>query len=136
MTQDNPTPPPSEASTPPGTPVDYASPASVAPGVDEGNRTNAALCHYLNIVWLVPLILYLTKKDESPLIKQEGGEALNFTLTCLIAHVICAITACFVIPAILMFVIMILQIVFGIIGGNKVRAGESYQYPWRIQFIK
>jgi uncharacterized Tic20 family protein len=126
-----------ETPLPPGDPTPPVAPVEPSGGaLDEGNRTSAALCHYLNVIWLVPLILYLTKKDQSPLIKQEGRESLNFSLTALIAHVICAVTACFVVPAFISLALFITQIVLGIIGGNKVRAGESYTYPWKIEFIK
>lgn len=136
MTQENPTP--TEGSSPQTPPpsTEQATPQGEAINASESERTSAALCHYLNVIWLVPLILYLTKKEESPLIRKEGGEALNFTLTCLIAHVVCSVTACLVVPAFLMLAIFVTQIVLGVIAGNRVKAGGTYVYPWRIQFIK
>ncbi|MBC7782568.1 MAG: DUF4870 domain-containing protein [Burkholderiales bacterium] len=119
MTQDNPLPPTPDPTVP----------------ADDG-RSTAALCHYFNVIWLVPLIIYLTRKDQSAIIKREGAESLNFSLTCLIAHTICAVTACFLVPVFISLALFVVQIVFGIIGGNKVKSGGTYVYPWRIEFIK
>ncbi len=103
------------------------------PAPTEDEKSTAALSHYLNFIWLVPLILYLTKKDTSPFIKYEAGKSLNFTLTALIASFILGITV-FCSP--LALVIIIVQVVYGIINGGKVKKGEPTKYPWAINIVK
>src|SRR6516162_2610753 len=60
-------------------------------------RMMAMFCHLGGILggFLVPLIIWMIKKEESRYIDYHGKEALNFQITMLIGHVIGAATICF-----------------------------------------
>ncbi len=113
MTQDNPMP---------------AADADIytGPAPTEAEKSSAALAHYLNFIWLVPLIIYLTKKDESAYVRFEAGKSLNFSLTCLIFSIIVCIWP----------IILIAQIVLGIMNGGKIKAGQSTKYPFAFKLVK
>lgn len=115
-----------------GTPP-VAEPGYTGPAPTDAEKSSAALAHYLNFIWIVPLIIYITKKDESAFVKYEAGKSLNFALTCLIASFIAGITV-FCSP--LALVIIIAQIILGIMQGGKVKAGQPTKYPWAFNFIK
>jgi uncharacterized Tic20 family protein len=139
MTQpDSPTPPPqSQGSTPP--PVNYSAPAGAVysgPEPTADAKQLSMITHILNFIFLVPLLVYLLKKDDHPFLADQSREALNFTLTCLIGHVICWATSFLCIPVLIAFALTVVQIVFGIIGGLKARDGIPYRYPVNIRFIK
>ena len=110
------------------------------------DRQMAMLAHLLGALFgfLGPLIIWLTKKDTSPFVDDQGKEALNFHLTLLIAYaatsviwivfmfVTCGFGAFLPLP----LVVSVLQLVFGIIGCTKANAGETYRYPICIRFIQ
>ena len=100
-------------------------------------KSMAGLCHFFNVIFLVPLIIYLTKKDTSPFLKQESAEALNFSLTCLIAHLVLSFISPFLfcLPSLISLALLILQIVLGVIGGMKAKEGIAYKYPFSIPMI-
>lgn len=131
MSEPTPDPTLGPAPVPPQAEAIYTGPAPT-----EDEKSSAAISHYLNVIWIVPLILYLTKKDTSAFVKYEAGKSLNFSLTCLIAHVVFAVTACLVVPAFLSLALFVAQIVLGVMQGNKLKRGEATKYPWAINFIK
>jgi hypothetical protein len=139
MTQpDSPTPPPTPppASTPPPGSATTAGVAYAGPEPTADAKQLAMITHILNVIFLVPLLVYLLKKDSHPFLEDQSKEALNFSLSCLIIHIICSATAFLCIPALISLALFICQIVFGIIGGLKARDGIPYRYPLNIRFLK
>jgi uncharacterized Tic20 family protein len=100
------------------------------------DRTMAMLGHLGGIVggFLVPLIVWLVKKDQSRFVADQGKEALNFQLTLLIGHVIGGVTICFTF-GMLNLACWVLGIVFSILAAVAANKGEVYRYPVNIRFI-
>lgn len=103
------------------------------------------LCHLLALSGFIgipfghilgPLILWLIKKEEYPLVNREGKKALNFqismTLYGLIAGILCFILIGFVLIAAL----VVAEIILVIIASVKTHNGEDFTYPLTIQFLK
>ena len=136
MSNDPLAPPPPDPE-PPGQPVADALPAQTAPTSDE--RAMALLCHLGGVLatigFLVPLIIWLVKKDESRFVDDQGKEALNFQLTLLIGHVIGIATWCFIIGIAITFALWVVQVVFGIMGAVAANQGQRYRYPVNIRLI-
>jgi uncharacterized membrane protein len=88
--------------------------------------------------WIVPLIVFLVKKDESPFIREQARQSLNFQLTLIIAYIVADIIAVitFGFGAILYFVIWIVALVFMIIAAVAANKGEVYKVPMSIQLVK
>ena len=116
---------------PPATPAALAEIPSTA---DE--RSMALLCHLGGALlgFLVPLIVWLVKKDQSRFVDDQGKEALNFQLTMLILHMIGGVTICLTFGAINLAV-FVLDIVFGIMAATASNKGEVYRYPLCFRFI-
>jgi uncharacterized Tic20 family protein len=86
--------------------------------------------------WLVPLILWLIKKDESPEVDAHGKVILNWILSSIVYGFACFLL-CFVVVGVFLAPILgILMVVFPIIGGLKAKDGELWPYPLSIQFLK
>jgi uncharacterized Tic20 family protein len=118
---------------PPATPSDSL---VEIPSTSE-DRTMAMVAHLgggLFNFW-VPLIIWLIKKDKSPFVDDQGKEALNFSLTMLIGHVLGGITICFTL-GLLNMAVAVVSTVFGIIAGVEANKGKVYRYPINIRFIK
>ncbi|NYH54161.1 MULTISPECIES: DUF4870 domain-containing protein [Nocardiopsis] len=86
--------------------------------------------------WLVPLIIYLLKKDESPFIRDQSAQALNFQLLILIGYLISSVLMIVIIGALTWFVVWVVSIVFGILGGMAASRGEWYRYPFNVSWVK
>lgn len=88
--------------------------------------------------WIVPLIVFLVKKDESPFIREQSRQSLNFQLTLIIAYIIADVIAVITLGfgAILYLVIWIVALVFMIIAAVAANKGEVYKVPMSIQFVK
>ena len=85
---------------------------------------------------LGPLILWLIKRNEMPLVDEEGKSALNFQISMSI-YGIGAFVLCFVfIGFLLIFPIIVADLVLTIIAAVKTNNGEKFVYPFTITFIK
>ena len=87
------------------------------------------------IGFIGPLIVLLTKGNESEFVKKNASEALNFSIWIAIYYVaafilgfIIGIVTCGV-GFLIVFVPIVLQVTFGIIGAMKTNQGEVYMCP-------
>ena len=85
--------------------------------------------------WLVPLVLWLMKKDESEYIDAQSKIVMNWMLTELIYTFVCFLLMLVVIGAILFIPLAIIAVVFPIIGAVKANSGELWPYPLSIRFF-
>ncbi len=101
------------------------------------DRQMGLFCHLGGALlgFLVPLIIWLIKKDQSRFIDDQGKEALNFQITMLIGHFVGGLTICFTFGGVNLLC-YVLTLVFGIMGGVAANKGEVYRYPINIRFIK
>ena len=78
------------------------------------------------------------KKDESPFVREQARQSLNFQLTLIIAYIVADILAVitFGIGGILFLVIWVVALVFMIMAAVAANKGEVYKVPMSIQFIK
>jgi uncharacterized Tic20 family protein len=80
--------------------------------------------------FLGPLVVWFIKKDSSPFMDDQGKEALNFQLACLIVAIVSIVTC------IGPFVVLIGMVVYSIIGGMEANKGVYYRYPYTFRLIK
>ncbi|MEN8765917.1 MAG: DUF4870 domain-containing protein [Wenyingzhuangia sp.] len=102
------------------------------------------LSGFLNGVFpiVVPLLIWLIKKDESSFINEHGKSALNFQLTVIILGVFAVLFtlftfglgAIFTFPLALIF--GVLYIIFIVIATLNASRGQLYRYPVSLNIIK
>jgi uncharacterized Tic20 family protein len=113
-------------------------PPLAAAAVTSNDKLLAILCHLSFIVgigFILPLIVYLVKREESEFVATHAKEVLNFHISVLI-YVICCIPLCLVlIGFVFLAVIMLLGFICAIIGAIKVSESAFYHYPLTIRFI-
>jgi uncharacterized Tic20 family protein len=107
-------------------------------------RTYALFCHlgalsgfvvpFGNII--VPLILWITKKGESPFIDAHGKEALNFQISMLIYSFVCLLLVLVIIGIFLLAALWLFNLVIVIIAAIRASDGEQYRYPLSIRFVR
>lgn len=110
----------------------------VTPTSDE--RTLGILSHILTIFFgigiLVPLVIWLIKKDESQFVEANAKESLNFQLTVIIAALIGGILTVVVIGYLLLSVVGVLDAVLVIVASVKASENKIYRYPVNLRLIK
>jgi uncharacterized Tic20 family protein len=123
---------------------------------DQKNRNWAMGCHLAALALYIgipfgnifgPLIIWLIKKDEIPLVDEQGKESLNFQISLILYGVAMVILIALfsftivLIPlaavlAILLMAIGLVNLVLIIYAALKVSNGESFSYPLAIKFFK
>ena len=86
--------------------------------------------------FIVPLVLWLTKKDEVIGMDKHGKAILNFKISMFIYFVISAILVIVLVGFIGLIILGILSFIYPIINAIKVNNGEEPSYPFSIEFIK
>lgn len=85
---------------------------------------------------LAPLILWLVKRSESPLLDRTGKEVLNFQISYVIYFAVAGLL-CFVLVGLLILpVVFILWVVFMVVAAVKTSNGEEYRYPGIIRILQ
>jgi uncharacterized Tic20 family protein len=112
--------------------------------LSESEKNWAMLCHLSAFAGFFfpfgaiigPLICWLTKRDESTWVKENGAASLNFQLSMLL-YIVLAIPLCFIIIGIPIIVLLgTLKIICIIIASVKAGKGEKFRYPLVIPFIQ
>ncbi|MGB9376354.1 MAG: DUF4870 domain-containing protein [Mycobacteriales bacterium] len=86
--------------------------------------------------FIAPLIVMLTKGNESPYIRYHAVEALNFQILIAIGYVISSVLTVVIIGLLGFFVLPVVSIIFSVIAGLAANKGEAYRYPLSIRMVK
>ncbi|HLS04839.1 MAG TPA: DUF4870 domain-containing protein [Wenzhouxiangella sp.] len=85
---------------------------------------------------IVPVVIYILKKDDLPGLKPHGDVVFNWMISVLIYAVASMILMIVLVGFLLLPLVAILSLVFPIIGGIKASDGEVWPYPLSIKFFK
>ena len=103
-------------------------------------RLLALLSHILAIVpgigILGPLVIYLVKKNESPFVRDNALESLNFQLTIILLYILAGILVLALIGIFLFWVIRIMNAVLVIVATVRASEGQVYRYPVSLRLVK
>lgn len=89
-----------------------------------------------------PLVVWLVKREQMPLVNDQGREALNFNLTvCIVALVLIALTVMsfgigIFVTGPLGAALAITWFVLTIIAGIRANEGQLYRYPFSWKLVK
>jgi uncharacterized Tic20 family protein len=83
---------------------------------------------------LGPLVIWLIKRGEMPMVDRHGKEALNFQITVTLASFLCGLLFVVGLGVILLFVLLAADAVLVIMAAVKTSRGEAFRYPltWRL----
>ncbi|WP_046470981.1 DUF4870 domain-containing protein [Allosalinactinospora lopnorensis] len=117
----------------------YQQPYTQGPGgpVSSDDRTMGLIIHLGGFLlgFLLPLVLYLVKKDESPWVRYHAAQAFNFQMTMLIGIIVSSILMVVIIGILLLPVVLIADLVFAILAAVAANRGEWYRYPVAIPML-
>jgi hypothetical protein len=84
---------------------------------------------------IVPVVIYVLKKDELPGLSPHFRVILNWILSLVIYGVISFILVFVLVGVVLLWALAVLALVFPIIGAIKANDGEVWTYPLSIPFL-
>jgi len=107
-------------------------------------RTWAMLCHISTFSGFVipfgniiaPLVIWMIKRDEFPLVADQGKEVLNFQISLTLYILVSIILILLIVGIALLIGLGIFDLIVTIIGAMKANEGEKYRYPLTIRFVK
>lgn len=85
---------------------------------------------------IVPVVMWASEKDKSPVVDAHGRIVLNWVISYIIYFAISLVLIFVLIGGFLLIAVVVLNIVFSIIGGVKANNGEYWKYPLSIPFFK
>lgn len=122
--------------TPPTLPPD-----ATAPGKEE--RMWAMIAHFSAFSGHIipfghiigPLIVWILKRDQFPLVADQGKEALNAQISFTIYFLGAGILCYFCIGFLVLPVVWLADIILVVIAGIKANKGVKYRYPAIFRFV-
>ena len=126
----------------PTPPAGWGQPAMHPAGLTNDELTWGGAAHWSSLVasvvalsFLGPLIVMLTKGNESPYVRRQAVESLNFQLSILIYGAV-SFALCFVlIGFVLLPIVGLTWLICTIIGSIRSSRGEDYRYPVTIRMV-
>ncbi len=85
---------------------------------------------------LGPLVVWLLKKEDMPLVAENGKEALNFNISMFIAYCIALILCIILIGIPILFGLIIFHFIVTILAAIKASEGGVYKYPFSLKLIQ
>lgn len=112
--------------------------------LSESERNWAMFCHLSAFAGFFfpfggiigPLICWLSRKDESLWVDENGKASMNFQLSILL-YIVLVIPLCFILVGIPIIVFLgLLKIICIVSASIKASKGEKFRYPLAIPFIQ
>ena len=136
---------------PDGTSSTGFAPAGRPPLTEAEVRRWSSLCHLSALLGLAlpsfgsvigPLVVWLMKRDDHPVIDAHGKEALNFQISLLIytwVLLVIGFITMFILVGIAFFFlatgVWLVGLVLAVVGAVKASNGSPFRYPFSIRFI-
>ena len=112
---------------------------------DKQVRIWGMLCHATALIGIIgipfgniagPLIIWLLKKNTNTFVDEQGKESLNFQLSMTIYALFGALLFFMKMGMFFLLIIAGINFILIVLASIKALNGESYIYPFKIQFIK
>lgn len=96
---------------------------------------SALVASVIALAFLGPLIVMLTKGNESAYVRRQAVESLNFQLSILIYGIVSFVLIFVLVGFVLLPIVGVMWLVFTIIGSVRSSKGEEYRYPLTIRMV-
>ena len=124
-------------------PFYYGQPGDLAPSSEE--RTWAWISHAGTILavgvsgilgFVCPLVIMLTKGNESPFVRRNAVESLNFQISLYIYALVCFVLVFVLVGFFLLLALAVFALVAIILATVKAANGEEFRYPLCIRLVR
>ena len=86
--------------------------------------------------WLIPLILYLLKRNDSRFVGDQAKEALNFQITMMIATLCAGVSVILLVGIALVPLVLLYHVIGCILAAVSVNQGKMFRYRYCLRLIK
>lgn len=86
--------------------------------------------------FIVPLVIWLSKKDESKEVAEHAKESLNFQMSMFLYSIVAILLIIILVGIPLLAIIILIDLVCVITATMKADKGEFFRYPLTLRFIK
>lgn len=125
------------------TPQPQTPPPVQPAAADKDQRMWAMLCHLSALAGFIiplgniigPLVIWMLKKDDYPIVDDQGKESLNFQISMTIYIIVSIVLIIVLIGIALLILLGIFELIVIIIASIKANEGVKYRYPLTIRFI-
>lgn len=90
----------------------------------------------LGLGFIVPILMWVTNKDDNANVDRHGKNILNFMISYIIYLIAATILIILLIGIPALVVLVIVEFIFIIVAAVKANNGEYWKYPFTIEFIK
>jgi uncharacterized protein len=84
---------------------------------------------------IVPLVIWILKKDQYPLVNDQGKESINCQISYSIYIIVAALLCFVVVGFVILPVVYLADVIFVIIAAIKANEGVRYRYPAIFRFV-
>jgi uncharacterized Tic20 family protein len=84
---------------------------------------------------LVPLIIWLVRRNSDAAVNENGREAINFNISFTVYGIVAGLLCYVLVGFVLLPIVLITHIVLVVQAALKANKGESVQYPFTLHFI-
>jgi uncharacterized Tic20 family protein len=103
-------------------------------GISDEEKQMAMFCHLGLLIggFIIPLVIWMMKKEESKFIDKQGKEAINFSISTFIWSLVIILPTC----GLGGLVMGPLWLYWTIMAGLEANKGKMYRYPMTIRFLQ
>jgi uncharacterized protein len=106
-------------------------------------RTWAMFCHLSAFAGFIipfggiigPLVVWSIKKDQYPLVDDQGKEAVNFSISMILYYIIAGILILVLLGIPLLVALFFFRLIIIVVAAIKANEGVRFRYPLNIRFI-
>jgi hypothetical protein len=81
------------------------------------------------------LIIWSLKKDEMPLVNDQGKEALNFQITMTLAFIVAGLSIFILVGFVLLPAVWLFDVILTIVAAVKANEGVAFRYPLTLRLV-
>ena len=96
---------------------------------------SAIVAMVVALAFLGPLLVLLLKGNDSPFVRRQATESLNFQITILAAALVSGVLLVVAVGFVLLPLVGLAWLVFTIIGAVKASSGQDYRYPFALRLV-
>jgi len=102
-------------------------------GPSAEEKQMAMFCHLGALIggFVIPLVIWMMKKEDSRFVDRHGRESLNFAISLFIYYMIGGPLTC----GLIILILGPLSIYWCVMGGMAASRGERWEYPMTIRFL-
>jgi uncharacterized protein len=109
----------------------------------QNERTWAMFCHLSAFAGFIipfggiigPIVVWAIKKDQYPLVDDQGKEAVNFSISMVIYYIAAAILILVLVGFLLLGALFFFRLIITVVAAIKANEGVRFRYPLCIRFI-